>query len=152
LLRGQQEEPAREPQAPESARCPAGPKAREETKGRPVVTISILRNWYELSPYGIEVLSGEWCEFSYRILCDVTAKGREAVANCLGIPGINLPPPWTRGSKGQPHVGSFRAAPELFVPLAVFCLLEAGASVVYLMKDGTVLTFEGTPTAEELQM
>lgn len=113
---------------------------------------TVLGNWQGLTPYGVEPLTGEACGLMYRILCDVTAKGREVLGKCLGVPGINLPPAWNRGSAEDPHVGCFMAAPELFVPLAVFALLEAGHKEVYLMKDGAVLGFKDEPTAEDLRV
>ena len=36
-----------------------------------------IRCWDDLSPFGIVPLTGEACGLSYRILCDVTAAGKE---------------------------------------------------------------------------
>jgi hypothetical protein len=66
----------------------------------------------------------------------LSAEARKACWQLLGQPrstpstrDIALPPAWNSGPADDPHVGSFLMAPELFVPLAVFCLLEAGYEV-----------------------
>ena len=40
----------------------------------------------DLAAYGIEPLTGEACGLGYRILCDVTERGRNVVGKALGIP------------------------------------------------------------------
>lgn len=39
----------------------------------------------DLRPYGIIALTGESCGLMYRILCDVTERGRLILAKALGI-------------------------------------------------------------------
>jgi hypothetical protein len=94
-----------------------------------------INAWNDLEPFGIIPLTGEACGLMYRILFDVTAKGRNIVAKCFGIPDVNLPEPWNRGSQEDPHVGCIMLARELLQPLAAFALLEAGCKEVYLVKD-----------------
>ena len=89
--------------------------------------------WNDLQPFGMIPLTGEACGLMYRILFDVTEKGRKAVAKCFGIPNINLPEPWNRGSAEDPHVGCIMLSQETMQPLAVFALLENGCKEVYLM-------------------
>jgi hypothetical protein len=101
-----------------------------------VVMLGGLR---DLAEYGVDPLTGEACGLGYRVLCDVTARGKRALARCLGLPDISLPPAWNSGTASDPHVGSFLMAPETFVPLAVFCLLEAGFEAVYLSQRGQVV-------------
>ena len=64
--------------------------------------------WEDLARYGIEALTGEACGLSYRLLCDVTAKGKAVLAKFLGAPDLALPPAWNRGSEGAPHENSIR--------------------------------------------
>jgi hypothetical protein len=97
--------------------------------------VKSINCWNDLAPFGIVPLTGEACGLMYRILFDVTAKGRRIVAKCLGTPDVNLPEPWNRGSSDDPHVGSIMLAPEMLRPLAVFALLESGCREVYLVKD-----------------
>ena len=54
--------------------------------------------WDHLSEFGIVPLTGESCGLGYRILCDVTAKGKNILEICHGIPDLNLPPSWNQGS------------------------------------------------------
>ena len=82
--------------------------------------------WDDLRPYGIEPLTGEACGLMYRILFDVTDRGRAILAKCFGLPQFSLAEPWNQGTADEPHVGSILLAPELLTPLAVFALLEAG--------------------------
>src|SRR5262245_57095429 len=86
--------------------------------------------WNDLQPFGIIPLTGEACGLMYRILFDVTATGRQVVAKCFGIPNINLPEPWNRGTQEDPHVGSIMLSHEALTPLAVFALLENGCKEV----------------------
>lgn len=101
--------------------------------------------WNDLQPFGMIPLTGEACGLMYRILFDVTEKGRKAVAKCFGIPNINLPEPWNRGSAEDPHVGCIMLSQETMQPLAVFALLENGCKEVYLMGQVIVGIEPGDP-------
>src|SRR5215831_7531739 len=59
--------------------------------------------WNDLQPLGIIPLTGEACGLMYRILFDVTEKGRKVLSKCYGIPNMSLPEPWNSGSKDDPH-------------------------------------------------
>lgn len=119
------------------------------TRGKKVVVLGGIR---DLVHYGIDPLTGEACGLGYRILCDVTRAGKRALARCLGLPDIVLPAAWNSGLADDPHVGSFLLAPELFVPLAVFCLLEAGCEVVYLTQRGCVVGVQAGFDEKDLQV
>ena len=84
-----------------------------------------INAWNDLEPFGIITLTGEACGLMYRILFDVTEKGRNIVAKCFGIPNVNLAEPWNRGSPKDPHVGCIMLAREMLQPLAVFALVDA---------------------------
>ena len=104
-----------------------------------------VSSWNDLQPYGIVPLTGEACGLMYRILFDVTAKGRNVIAKCYGIPNVNLPEPWNRGSAEDPHVGCIMLTQEMLQPLAVFALLENGCKEVYLMGQVVVGIEPGDP-------
>ena len=106
--------------------------------------------WNDLERYGIVPLTGEACGLGYRLLCDLTAKGKLILEKCLGTPGLNLPESWNRGGEADPHVGCVMLAREMLQPLAVFALLESGCKEVHLIKD-SVYGVEPTdpPTAIE---
>ena len=101
--------------------------------------------WNDLEPFGVIPLTGEACGLMYRILFDVTQRGRTIVAKCFGIPEINLPEPWNRGSAEDPHVGCIMLSQEALTPLAVFALLESGCTEVYLMGHLVVGIEPGDP-------
>ena len=84
--------------------------------------------WNDLRPFGIDVLTGEACGLSYRMLCDVTEKGKRTIQKALGIANLGLPENWNRGDPGDPHIGAIMLAPELLVPLAVFALWNTAAA------------------------
>jgi hypothetical protein len=94
-----------------------------------------IARWDHLSEYGIVFLTGESCGLGYRVLCDVTAKGKNVLEKCFGIPNLNLPASWNGGSAQDPHVGSILLAPDCLIPLAVFALLENGCKEVWLVQN-----------------
>ena len=106
--------------------------------------------WNDLEPFGIVPLTGEACGLMYRILFDVTEKGRTIVAKCFGIPNVTLPEPWNLGSPDNPHVGSILLTREMLQPLAVFALLESGFKEVYVVKD-SVHGFEATDAPDLIE-
>lgn len=112
-------------------------------------TISCLK---DLEPFGVVPLTGEACGLMYRILCDVTERGRRVLARCLGVPNLTLADPWNRGSKDDPHVGSVMLAPQLLVPVGVFALLEHGCTEVWLYANGSLLGVEPSDTPERIEL
>jgi hypothetical protein len=93
-----------------------------------------IARWDNLNEFGIIPLTGESCGLGYRILCDVTARGKAILEKCLGIPDLKLPPSWNH-SEAEPHIGSIMLAPELLVPIAVFALLENGCKEVWKVEN-----------------
>ena len=109
-----------------------------------------INSWNDLQAYGIELLTGEACGLGYRLLCDVTERGRKTIEKCLGLTNLVLPESWNRGSTEDPHVGSIMLTREMLEPLAVFALLEAGCKEVYLVKNSVVgIEASDPPTAIE---
>jgi hypothetical protein len=93
--------------------------------------------WDDLRPFGIDALTGEACGLSMRLLCDVTAAGRDLIERFFGgtitiAPGSN----WNGGSKDDPHVGSVLLPRDIFESLAAFALVVTGTTPVAIMKDG----------------
>lgn len=110
-----------------------------------------ISNFQHLIPFGIDPLTGEACSFSYRVLCDCTAKGRKIILRALGIPDIKLCDPWNNGTKEDPHIGSCMISLCMLEFLAVFAFLEDNASEVWLFKNGTVMGFYPDDTEEVMQ-
>lgn len=55
------------------------------------------------------VLTGEACGLSYRILCDVTAKGKKILEKALDVAQLGLRENWNHGSPDEPHIGAYVA-------------------------------------------
>jgi hypothetical protein len=102
--------------------------------------------WNDLLPYGLDPLTGEACGLSYRILFDLTAKGKEIVEKCLGC--RITAEPWNRGSKEEPHVASIMLSMEMLVPLGIFVLLENGCHIVWLLDDRSLIGIEPSDTEQ----
>ena len=117
--------------------------------GGAMITISSFR---DLERFGIETLTGEVCGLSYRVLCDVTEKGRKLLQKCLGLPDLKLSAPWNSGSTAEPHTGSFMMPPEMFVPFGVFALLESGCSEVWLYRNNGLLGVEPGDSEEQIEL
>ena len=105
--------------------------------------------WNDLEPYGIVPLTGEACGLCYRVLFDLTDKGRKILATCFGIPDFKLGEPWNRGTIDDPHVGSIMLSREMLIPVSVFALLESGCTETWLVGDA-VVGIEATDSETEV--
>lgn len=74
-----------------------------------------VSNWDALRDYGIIALTGEACSLGYRILCDLTAQGRNIVQRCLSV--TIQSENWNHGSDDDPHVASIMLTHDMLVPL-----------------------------------
>ncbi len=88
-----------------------------------------VTSWTALEPFGIVVLTGEACALGYRILCDLTEKGKRTVERCLSVEISSES--WNSGSNEDRHVASIMLTQEMLVPLAVFALLDSGCREVW---------------------
>ena len=109
-----------------------------------------VNSWNDIEPYGIELLTGEACGLSYRLLCDVTERGKKTIEKCLGLKSLGLAENWNRGRAEDPHVGSIMLTHEMLTPLAVFALLESGCKEVYLV-NGSVVGVEHSDPADLIE-
>src|SRR4051794_13644487 len=106
-----------------------------------------IDKWDDLTPFGIEPLTGEACGLGYRILCDVTAQGKKVLEKCLGVLDLRMPENWNRGTTEAPSIGSVMLVPQLLIPIGIFALLESGCTEVWLYRNGGMLGVEpGDPT------
>lgn len=95
----------------------------------------------DLEPFGIVPLTGESDAHTYRILCDVTARGKAVIERTLDV-SLTLHDSWNGGTRDDPHVGSLLLSLEFVPSIAVFCLLaDTDVCEVWLMKSGSVLGF-----------
>jgi len=110
----------------------------------------MINSWDDLRPFGIDLLTGEACGLSYRLLCDVTQKGKQTIQKALGVANLELPDNWNRGDPQDPHVGSIMLVPELFIPLAIFALLDHGCPEVWRTKTGGLVGIESADDLERI--
>lgn len=106
--------------------------------------------WNDLAPFGFSCLTGEACGLGYRILFDVTDKGRKAVGKCLGIPDLRLGEAWNSGDPADPSVGSIMLSREMLVPMGIFALLEGGCTEVWQFQNGFLLGVEPSDPPEQV--
>lgn len=109
-----------------------------------------IHSWEDLSGYGIIPLTGEACGLMYRILCDVTARGKTILEKAFGIGELGLAENWNRGSCTDPHIGSLMLAREVLPFIGVFALLEAGCREVWLTKGNGLIGVEASDSDEEV--
>ncbi len=112
--------------------------------------MKLIRGWEDLSAFGIVPLTGEACGLSYRILCDVTARGKKTLEKAMSVAQLGLHENWNHGSADDPHVGSIMLAPDLLPFIGVFALLEAGCREVWLTKRQQVIGIESEDLPERL--
>ncbi len=106
-----------------------------------------IARWSDLETLGINPLTGEACSLGYRILCDLTARGKAIVERCLSVEIRSGN--WNSGSKDDPHVASIMLTVEMLQPLAVFALLESGCGEVWI-TDRAVFGIEAGDSEEQV--
>jgi len=114
------------------------------------VPMKAIRCWDDLERYGIVPLTGEACGLMYRILCDVTARGKRLVEKALSVAEVRLAESWNRGTDGDPHIGSIMLGPELLPFLGVFALLEDGCREVWITKGNGVVGVEQNDPLDQI--
>ena len=99
--------------------------------------------WDDLRPFGIDVLTGEACGLSYRLLCDVTERGKQTIQKALGIANLGsarqLEP--RRPAKTRTSGASWWP-PSCWFRWASFALLENGCREVWRTKSDGLLGIE----------
>jgi hypothetical protein len=110
-----------------------------------------IRCWDDLSNYGIIPLTGEACGLSYRLLCDVTIRGKKTLEKALGLADLGLQENWNQGSAENQHIGSIMLAPELLSFIGVFALLENGCREVWLLKGAEVIGLEADDPPDRVE-
>lgn len=110
-----------------------------------------IDNLQQLGAYGIEALTGESDAHMYRILCDVTKRGKAIIERVLDVQ-LTLHDNWNGGSKDDPSIGSFLMPLEFLPCVAAFALLsDTSVTEVWILKDGSVLGF-GVPDVDAKEL
>ena len=110
-----------------------------------------IHSWDDLSQHGIVPLTGEACGLMYRILCDVTARGKKTLEKALGVNELKLHESWNCGADDNRHVGCIMLAREVLPFIGVFALLEDGCPEVWLTKGNGLIGIERTDPTEDVE-
>jgi len=102
-----------------------------------------VEHWGHLRQFGIEVLTGESCAYSMRLLCDLTQEGKAALEDFFGgCLEFKLGSNWNSGSsdrdnggKREDHVASVTLSRGLLYELGAFLLLRSGHEVAAIVTD-----------------
>jgi hypothetical protein len=93
-----------------------------------------IRGWDGLRKYGINILTGEACAYSTRILCDVTHEGKMLVLRTLGLLDATICDNYNSGA-----IGSMMLPYDLRNTLAIHALLDVDkCGAVALLGDEIV--------------
>lgn len=77
----------------------------------------------DLRDFGFDLLTGEACQLSYRLLLDVTEEGARIFRLAYGLPSnCRLADAWNRGTDEEPSVGSVMLPRDAWKMLGLFCL------------------------------
>lgn len=94
-----------------------------------------IESWAAMQFYGIVPLTTEPDGLQYRIVCDVTARGKKLVEKAIGVVEIQLEKNWTHGPDGDPYIGSILLSPELFSIIGVYALFDDGCREVWMTRN-----------------
>ncbi|MGA2258279.1 MAG: hypothetical protein ABSG53_26735 [Thermoguttaceae bacterium] len=95
----------------------------------------------DLRRFGVELLTGEADNLGFRVLCDLTAKGRELVAETYSLFSTGFRENWNNGSRRDPHVASVMLAEHDWRSIAIVGFALEGLT--------TILTDRGLFALEE---
>jgi hypothetical protein len=110
--------------------------------------MKIVSKWDAMREFGIDALTGEACSLGLRLLCDLTAAGRATVERCFGV--TIRSENWNSGSTDAPHVASIMVTREMLLPLAIFALLDAGCTEVWI-TDAAAIGVETSDPADQVE-
>ena len=80
-----------------------------------------ITSYNDLKKFGFNPLTGESCNFSMRMLFDLSEEGKGTLARLLGLTSIELSPSW---NNGEFSAGSFLMPRSMFEDLALFILVN----------------------------
>ena len=90
-----------------------------------------IDSWHDLERFGIEVLTGEACGLSIRLLCDLSPQGASLIEEFLSVKLTGDNNSWNH--RGQGGWKSILLPRGILEELAVFCLAKDGyRSIVYV--------------------
>ena len=97
--------------------------------------MKLINDWDNLRAYGIFTLTTEPDGLRYRIVCDVTEKGKRLIERALGVIEARLDKNWDYGTNEEPHVGCIMLTPEILATIGIYALLEDGCHEVWTTRS-----------------
>jgi hypothetical protein len=93
--------------------------------------------WRHLEQFGINMLTGEACHHSMRLLCDVNADGRDLLLDYFGMPVTTvISNAWNSRVNSEPAVGSFMLHRGSCLQIAEFAMVRTDVkAIVYKGGD-----------------
>lgn len=110
-----------------------------------------IRGVRDLEEFGINFLTGEACPYALRLLCDVSAEGKDLIERFLGVKDINLYPNNNSATDKMPSAstGSIMLPRDIFWDLAAFALFVRGYRwVIVFYTGGNVTSVRGVTQDE----
>ncbi len=103
-------------------------------------TISCL---LDLGAYGFDLLTGEADNLGFRILTDLTRKGKRIFCDAYGLPeDVKLSENWNTGDTMAPHVASVMLSCDALRQIAPIALYHEGCHTILILENGTACGLE----------
>lgn len=100
---------------------------------------TVTMNRDRLMDYGINLLTGEACSYSLRILCDLSEEGKQVITQWLGLKEDAFLENWNSYVGEKPAVASIMIPRGCFQDLYYWILVHVcGFEVVIESQDGSV--------------
>jgi hypothetical protein len=94
---------------------------------------TVISNWKDLEPFGINCLTGERCGYGLRVLCDLNDYGSILLAMFFGTTPelftLSLNSAWNSQVNGKPAIWSILLPKSILQDLAAFALLQRNSEV-----------------------
>jgi hypothetical protein len=96
-----------------------------------------MKTFQGLEDFGINILTGERCAFSMRLLCDMNADGVALVQDFLGLPVMSsFEKNWNSFVNGQEAVASIMLTREMIPGLIRFAIFRKGYRYMFGDPEG----------------
>ena len=99
-----------------------------------------IRSWSDLrESFGINMLTGEACAFSMRVLCDVNEDGLALLSDYFGVGDLQLAAQMNSMVGDKPAIGGIMLHRNSLSQLAEFGLFAKNALGIATQADGTII-------------
>lgn len=102
----------------------------------------LVHGWQDLRQFGIEVLTGEACAYSQRLLCDLNEDGALSLSAYLGLKLDAFQSNWNSTVNGKPAIGSVMLHRNSFKDLTTFLMFNAEKCNIVHIRDGAIFGYK----------